>query len=145
MITTMEVSNGSQMKANAAPNPNKTLLEKEDFTKIAVTMRDSGRTLVDSLGVRKGMKILDLGCGDGTTAAPAAQLGAEVLGVDIARNFVLAGRRRAAELGLPNLKLQEGDPTNLDTFADGSFDMVISILARCLRPSRMLWRVKWYG
>ena len=43
------------------------------------------------------MKVLDLGCGDGTTALPAARLGAEVLGVDIASNLVEAGNRRAQE------------------------------------------------
>jgi cyclopropane fatty-acyl-phospholipid synthase-like methyltransferase len=104
MNTTTEVPHGIQTKAHGGSvNHNKTLWEKGDFTKIAATMRESGKALVDSLGVRKGMEILDLGCGDGTTAVPAAQLGAEVLGVDIARNLVLAGKRRATELGLANL------------------------------------------
>ena len=66
-------------------NPNKALWEKGDFTRIAASMRDSGEALVDSLGVTEGLDVLDLGCGDGTTAMPAAQRGANVLGVDIAR------------------------------------------------------------
>src|SRR5437899_9276744 len=85
---------------NAPVNPNKALWEKGDFTRIAATMRESGEALVQRLGITKGLKVLDLGCGDGTTALPAAKLGAEVLGIDIARNLVEAGNRRAAEQGL---------------------------------------------
>src|SRR4026208_1903591 len=80
-------------------NPNKALWEKGDFTRIAETMRESGEALVQRLGIKKGLKVLDLGCGDGTTALPAAKLGADVLGVDIARNLVEAGNRRAAGHG----------------------------------------------
>src|SRR5690242_7000777 len=99
----------------AAPttNPNKALWEKGDFTRIAQTMRVSGEALVARMGIAKGQKVLDLGCGDGTTAIPAAQVGAEVLGVDIARNLVEAGNRRAAELGLKNCTFREGDATDL--------------------------------
>ena len=81
---------------NASVNPNKALWEKGDFTRIAATMRESGKALVQTLGITKGLKVLDLGCGDGTTAVPAAKLGADVLGIDIARNLVEAGNRRAA-------------------------------------------------
>src|SRR5215467_15434180 len=98
---------------NAQMNPNKALWEKGDFTRISETMRESGETLVKGLGITKGLKVLDLGCGDGTTALPEAKLGAEVLVVDIARNLVEAGRKRAAEAGLTNIKFQEGDATNL--------------------------------
>src|SRR5438477_7557574 len=97
---------------NAPANPSKALWEKGDFTRIAATMRESGEALVKSFGITKGMKVLDLGCGDGTTAVPEAQLGADVLGVDIAQNLVEAGNRRAKELGLANLRFQEGDATN---------------------------------
>ena len=94
-------------------NPNKALWEKGDFTRLAATMRESGEALAQSLGITKGLKVLDLGCGDGTTALPAAKLGADVLGVDIARNLVEAGNKRAAEHGLTNCKFQEGDACNL--------------------------------
>ena len=89
-------------------NPNRALCEKGDFTRIAGSMRESGAALVRSLGILKGQKVLDLGCGDGTTAIPAAEVGADVLGVDIARNLVEAGNRRAKELGLANCLFQEG-------------------------------------
>jgi cyclopropane fatty-acyl-phospholipid synthase-like methyltransferase len=76
-------------------NPNKALWEKGDFTRIAASMRASGDRVVNGLGVRSGMKVLDLGCGDGTTALPEARLGADVLGVDVASNLELSisGRR----------------------------------------------------
>src|SRR5215213_9594354 len=94
-------------------NPNKALWEKGDFTLIAETMRDSGAALVEKIGITEGLKVLDLGCGDGTTAIPAAKLGADVLGVDIARNLVEAGNKRIKEEGLTNCTIREGDATNL--------------------------------
>ena len=74
-------------------------------------MRESGEAVVAGLGITPGLKVLDLGCGDGTTALPAARLGADVLGVDIARNLVEAGNRRAQAEGLTNCRFQEGDAT----------------------------------
>src|SRR5213082_1184939 len=115
-------------------NPNKALWEKGDFTRIADTMRKSGEALVETLGITKGMNVLDLGCGDGTTAVPAAQLGADVLGIDIARNLVEAGNRRAAQRGLTNLKFQEGDASNLERVRDNSFDLVVSIFGAMFAP-----------
>jgi len=117
-----------------APNPNKALWEKGDFTRIAASMRESGEALAASLGISKGMKVLDLGCGDGTTAVPEAKLGADVLGVDIARNLVEAGNRRAKELGLGNLRFQEGDATNLAGLQDKSFDLAVSIFGAMFAP-----------
>jgi SAM-dependent methyltransferase len=115
-------------------NPNKALWEKGDFTRIAESMRESGEALVHRLGIKKGMKVLDLGCGDGTTAVPAAKLGADVLGVDIARNLVEAGNRRAKEMGLANCRFQEGDATNLHELEDQSFDLVVSIFGAMFAP-----------
>ncbi len=119
---------------NAPVNPNKALWEKGDFTRIADTMRKSGEALVEKLGITKGLKVLDLGCGDGTTAVPAAKLGADVLGIDIARNLVEAGNRRAAEQGLTNLKFQEGDASDLEQVPDKSFDLVVSIFGAMFAP-----------
>src|SRR5467141_5465540 len=119
---------------NAAANPNKALWEKGDFTRIAETMRESGEALVQRLGITKGMKVLDLGCGDGTTALPAAKLGANVVGVDIARNLVEAGNKRAADEGLTNCRFQEGDASNLHELKDRSFDLVVSIFGAMFAP-----------
>ena len=116
-------------------NANKALWEKGDFTRIAETMRESGAALVNKLGISKGMKVLDLGCGDGTTAIPAAKLGADVLGVDIARNLVEAGNKRVHEEGLTNCRFQEGDATNLSELEDGRFDLVVSIFGAMFAPT----------
>src|SRR5438552_7481119 len=115
-------------------NPNKALWEKGDFTRIAQSMRESGEALVKSLGITKGLKVLDLGCGDGTTALPEAKLGADVLGVDIARNLVEAGNKRAREHALTNCKFQEGDASNLHELKDQTFDLVVSIFGAMFAP-----------
>ncbi|MDP8913400.1 MAG: class I SAM-dependent methyltransferase [Pseudomonadota bacterium] len=115
-------------------NPNKALWEKGDFTKIAAAMRGSGEELIDSLGVQPGMDVLDLGCGDGTTALPAAQRGANVLGVDIADNLVAAGNARAAAAGLNNLRFQQGDASDLRDLPNGRFDLVVSIFGAMFAP-----------
>ena len=115
-------------------NPNKALWEKGDFTRIADTMRESGEALVAQLGVTKGLRVLDLGSGDGTTALPEAKLGADVLGVDIARNLVEAGQRRVQEMGLTNIRFQEGDATDLQGLQDQSFDLVVSIFGAMFAP-----------
>ena len=121
-------------KGNAAMNPNKALWEKGDFTRIAATMRESGDELVASLGVGTGMDVLDLGCGDGTTALPAAERGANVLGVDIAPNLVAAGRARAAAAGLANLRFEEGDASELKGISNESFDLVVSMFGAMFAP-----------
>jgi SAM-dependent methyltransferase len=118
----------------ASTNPNQALWEKGDFTKIAASMRESGEELVQSLGITKEMKVLDLGCGDGTTALPEARRGAEVLGVDIARNLVAAGNARALAERLTNITFQEGDAVTLNGLADRSFDLVVSIFGAMFAP-----------
>jgi SAM-dependent methyltransferase len=115
-------------------NPNKALWEKGDFTRIAETMRESGEALVNKFGITKGLKVLDLGCGDGTTAIPEAKRGADVLGVDIASNLVAAGNKRAKELGLANCRFQEGDASGMQGVQDRSFDLLVSIFGAMFAP-----------
>lgn len=115
-------------------NPNKALWEKGDFTQIADTMRDSGTELVSKLGITKGLKILEVGGGDGTTALPEARLGAEVTVVDIASNLVKAGNARAKKEGLSNIVFQEGDATDLKDIKDASVDLVVSIFGAMFAP-----------
>jgi ubiquinone/menaquinone biosynthesis C-methylase UbiE len=115
-------------------NPNKALWEKGDFTEIAGLMRESGEALVKSLDVKTPIRVLDLGSGDGTTAVPLARLGADVTGIDIARNLVEAGNKRAAAAGLRNLKFQEGDAIDLQGIADRTFDLTISIFGAMFAP-----------
>src|ERR1700743_1966655 len=118
-------------------NPNKALWEKGDFTKLADTMRESGTAFVAQLGISKGLKVLDLGCGDGNTAIPEAKLGADVTGVDIARNLVAAGEARAKAEKLTNITFREGDATDLQGIEDASFDLVVSIFGAMFAPKPM--------
>jgi len=122
------------MNPGTAVNPNKALWEKGDFTAIAAFMRQAGEAVVESLGVTAPLRVLDLGCGDGTTALPLARAGAEVTGIDIARNLVEAGNKRAAAAGLSNLKFQEGDACHLEGVADHSFDLVVSFFGAMFAP-----------
>jgi ubiquinone/menaquinone biosynthesis C-methylase UbiE len=115
-------------------NPNQALWEKGDFTRIAESMRGSGESLIRQLGIAKDHLVLDLGCGDGTTAIPAAKLGAQVLGVDIARNLVEAGKLRAKMEGLDNIVFQHGDASNLHPLPDQSYNMVVSIFGAMFAP-----------
>jgi ubiquinone/menaquinone biosynthesis C-methylase UbiE len=131
--------NKKMTKENMATeiNPNKALWEKGDFTRLAAGMRESGEALVAQLDITKDMHVLDLGCGDGTTALPAAKLAATVLGVDIARNLVAAGNERARKFGLNNVRFQEGDACNLWELKNNSFDQVISIFGAMFAPHPM--------
>ena len=116
-------------------NPNKALWEKGDFTKIADTMRESSSSLVDTFGITPGMEVLDIACGDGDTAIPAAKLGARVTGVDIAHNLVEAGNLRAKKEGIADrCKIFEGDVMDLKEQKDESFDVVVSIFGAMFAP-----------
>jgi ubiquinone/menaquinone biosynthesis C-methylase UbiE len=115
-------------------NPNKALWEKGDFTEIAAFMREAGAAVVDSLGIEPPLCALDLGCGDGTTALPLACTGAGVIGIDIARNLVEAGNKRAANAGLTGLRFQEGDACNLEGVDDHTFDLTLSVFGAMFAP-----------
>ncbi len=115
-------------------NPNKALWEKGDFTRIAASMRQSGEALVRSLDITPPLRVLDLGCGDGTTAVPLAEAGGDVVGIDIAANLVGAGNTRAAALGLTRLRFQQGDACDLKDVADHTFDLTISIFGAMFAP-----------
>ncbi len=115
-------------------NQNKALWEKGDFTKIAAFMRESGEAVVESIGITPPLRALDLGCGDGTTAVPLARMGAQVTGIDIARNLVEAGTRRAAEAGLEGLTFREGDACNLEGVGDNTFDLTLSVFGAMFAP-----------
>jgi ubiquinone/menaquinone biosynthesis C-methylase UbiE len=115
-------------------NPNQALWAKGDFVQIAETMRQSGEAFVAELGITAGMHVLDLGCGDGTTAIPEARLGANVLGVDLTPYLVEAGNRRAKSEGLSNCTFREGDACGLHELKDQSFDLAVSVFGAMFAP-----------
>jgi ubiquinone/menaquinone biosynthesis C-methylase UbiE len=129
-MTNMNLTNTNLTNMNS----NKALWEKGDFTEIANLMRQSGEAVVQSLGVTPPLRALDLGCGDGTTAVPLAQTGAEVVGIDIARNLVAAGNKRAADAGLDRLTFQEGDACDLHSVGDHSFDLTLTVFGAMFAP-----------
>ena len=120
--------------AEQVVSPNQALWEKGDFTRIAESMRVSGEAFVSGLGITSGVRVLDLGCGDGTTALPEARLGADVLGVDIASNLVAAGNERAEAEGLENLRFQQGDASDLSDLPNDEFDLVVSVFGAMFAP-----------
>jgi SAM-dependent methyltransferase len=132
--TVCEIVDPTDERSRDLMNPNKALWEKGDFTRIAESMRESGEALVEKLGITDGLEVLDLACGDGTTAVPAARLGANVLGVDIASNLVAAGNARAQSLGLTNCRFQEGDASDLNELDDDRFDLVVSMFGAMFAP-----------
>lgn len=97
-------------------------------------MRESGEAFVETLGITRNNKVIDLGCGDGTTAIPAAKRGADVLGVDIASNLVAAGNKRAKEHALSNCRFQEGDASDMHEVGDQSFDLLLSVFGAMFAP-----------
>jgi SAM-dependent methyltransferase len=130
----LEAPNATQSANEGLPNPNKALWEKGDFTRLAACMRESGEELIAGISVTAGLEVLDLGCGDGTTALPLAARGARVLGVDIAANLVAAGTVRAAQAGLANLRFEEGDASHLDSLEDDRFALVVSMFGAMFAP-----------
>lgn len=122
------------MSQQGGANSNRALWEQGDFTKIAAFMRESGESIAKSLAIAPSLQVLDLGCGDGTTAVPLAKLGAEVVGIDIASNLVGAGRKRAAEEGIDRLVFQQGDACNLNGLDDHSFDLTLSVFGAMFAP-----------
>ena len=98
-------------------------------------MRDSGEALVGWLGITEGLEVLDLGCGDGTTAIPAAQLGGERARRRHRREPGRGRQRpRREALASSNCRFQEGDASQLGELADDSFDLVVSIFGAMFAP-----------
>jgi SAM-dependent methyltransferase len=103
-----------------------------DFGVIAKQTEGPGSAFVSRLGIGPGMKVLDVACGTGNTALPAARLGADVTGVDIADNLIEQARARAASEGL-SAKFEVGDAEDLQ-FSDGSIDAIVTMFGAMFAP-----------
>ena len=103
-----------------------------NFGEIAKYAAKEGENFVARLGLKPGQRVLDVACGTGNTAIPAARIGANVIGVDIATNLLDQARQRAAEENL-SAKFQEGDAEELP-FKAAEFDVVISMFGAMFAP-----------
>jgi ubiquinone/menaquinone biosynthesis C-methylase UbiE len=127
-----------------------------DFGQVAQYSAKTAEEFVDRLNLHRGMEILDVACGTGNLAVPAARKGARVSGADIATNLLDQARRRAASEGL-QVAFEEGDAEQLP-FPDASFDVVMTMfgamfaprpervaaeLARVCRPGGMIAMANW--
>lgn len=127
-----------------------------DFGQVAKYTAAEGELFISRLPIRSGLDVLDVACGTGNLAIPAARTGARVTGVDIAENLLVQARARAAAENL-NATFQYGDAEALQ-FPDASFDVVVSMygamfaprpevvareLARVVRPGGLIAMANW--
>jgi len=103
-----------------------------DFGQIARYTAKCAEAFVDRLKIQPGARVLDVACGTGNLAIPAARTGAQVWGVDIAPNLLAQARERAAAEGL-QAAFEEGDAEQLP-FPDAQFDVVISMFGAMFGP-----------
>jgi len=103
-----------------------------DFGQIARYTAKCAEAFVDRLKIQPGARVLDVACGTGNLAIPAARTGAEVWGVDIAPNLLAQARERAAAEGLRAV-FEEGDAERLP-FPDAQFDVVMSMFGAMFGP-----------
>ena len=110
----------------------KIVWESGDYGRIARDLEASAEEFLARIPIEAGSDVLDLACGSGQVALPAARSGARVTGVDIAPSSLEQGRQRAAAEGLV-IQFNEGDAEAL-TYADGAFDLVISLIGAMFAP-----------
>jgi SAM-dependent methyltransferase len=103
-----------------------------DFGRIATFTAQAADDFVQRIGIRPGSSVLDVACGTGNTAIPAAHTGASVTGVDIAPNLLAQARQRAAAENL-DARFEEGDAEDLP-FPDRSFDVVLTMFGAMFAP-----------
>ena len=107
-----------------------------------------GQRTIDRLGLKAGQRVLDVCCGSGASAIPAAQCvapGGSVLGVDLAEQMLERARAKAQEQGVDNVEFRTGDMLALG-LADASFDAVVCVfgiffVADIPAAVRALWRL----
>lgn len=103
-----------------------------DFGQIAKHLESAAEAIITRLALTPGTRVLDVACGNGNEALPAARMGAAVTGVDIATNLLEQARKRAQCEGL-KVKFDEGDAEQLP-YAESSFDVVMSIFGAMFAP-----------
>jgi ubiquinone/menaquinone biosynthesis C-methylase UbiE len=106
--------------------------EGGDYSACSPYISEVGELVVTRASITPGMRVLDVACGTGNAALPAAGAGARVTGLDLATTLLDAGRAKATAAGL-EIEWREGDAENLP-FEDGSFDRVLSTFGHMFAP-----------
>lgn len=130
--------------------------EDGDYARFAKYMQDGAIEVLEGWNIAPSTTLLDVGCGAGQTAIPAAELGIQVTGIDLAENLIGYARRRAQEADL-NARFDVGDAEDLP-YADQHYDVVISMFgamfaphpervtnefSRVLKPGGQLFMANW--
>src|SRR5258705_2912721 len=103
-----------------------------DFGQVAKIIETGAEEFIDRLALQPGVRVLDVACGSGNLAIPAARAGAIVTGVDIAPNLLEQARARAESEGL-TIQFDEGDAEELP-YGDATFDTVVSMFGAMFAP-----------
>ena len=103
-----------------------------DYAAFSAYMKPGATKILADWRIERGVRLLDVACGAGQTAIPAAKTGARVTGVDIASNLIEAARKQAALEGL-HVQFDDGDAENLP-YPEGAFDVVISLIGAMFAP-----------
>jgi SAM-dependent methyltransferase len=103
-----------------------------DFDKIAQVMVQGAMEFIERLGLATGTRVLDVACGSGNLSIPAARIGADVTGIDIAANLTETARRRARAEGL-EITFDDGDAEEMP-YPDASFDVVVTMFGAMFAP-----------
>src|SRR6476620_6923425 len=122
----------TQTEMNSLKTRLKSMWMAGDFAQIALIIQAAADEFIASLGIKRGDKVLDVACGSGNLAIPAARAGAMVTGVDIAPNLLEQARERAASEGL-TIQFDEGDAESLP-YPDGAFDLVATMYGAMFAP-----------
>jgi len=130
--------------------------EDGDYASFAKYMEPGAIEILDSWNIAPSQRLLDVGCGSGQTAIPAARRGIHVTAIDVASNLIAHARQRARAEGL-TVRFDEGDAEDL-SYPDASFDAVITLIgamfaprpdkvaaefARVIRPGGKLYMANW--
>lgn len=126
-ITTTMISEMSTLKTRL-----KTTWESGDYGVFAKYLERGALEFFERLDIRPGTRLLDVACGAGQLAIPAARKGIQVTGLDLAANLVEQARARAVQEGLI-VQVDEGDAENLP-YPDASFDVVMSLIGSMFAP-----------